>query len=176
MDKPFSINERIRISGFDGIISEIGLRSTRLKTLEGRTVTIPNSTFTQNPIENITSEPSRKVVLNLGLTYDADDAGIQKALELVKQIAAKNDNVEENVLASFNAFGDFALNALFIDYIKSGADILDTQTQINLEILRRFGQHNLDFAFPPKPYTPSNSDRPQNQKPPARCRRLKAVG
>ena len=83
MDKPFGLQERIKIDSYDGTITEIGLRSTRLKTLEGRIVTIPNSTFTQNPIENVTSEPARKVVLNLGLTYDTDDDGIEKAMELL---------------------------------------------------------------------------------------------
>ena len=69
-DKPFKINDRVKIAGYDGKIKEIGIRSTRLQTLEGRIVTIPNSTFSDNPVENISSEPSRKVVLNLGLTYD----------------------------------------------------------------------------------------------------------
>ena len=69
-DKPFKINERIKLGGFDGTITEIGIRSTRLKTLEGRVVTIPNAKFTGGMVENVSMEPSRKVVLNLGLVYD----------------------------------------------------------------------------------------------------------
>lgn len=147
-DKPFKINDRVKIAGFDGTIKEIGVRSSRLVTLEGRMVSIPNSNFTKNPIENISSEPSRKIVLNLGLTYDMTDKQIELAMNLLKEIAENNDNIEENVLTSFNGFGDFSLNILFIYYIKKDSDILETQTQMNLEILKRFNENKLEFAFP----------------------------
>lgn len=147
-DKPFRLNERVKIAGFDGTVKEIGIRSSRLVTLEGRTVTIPNSNFTKSPIENISSEPSRKIVLNLGLTYDMTADQIELAMNLLKEIAANNENTEENVLVSFNAFGDFALNILFIYYIKKDRDILITLTQVNLEILKKFNENNLEFAFP----------------------------
>lgn len=147
-DRPFKVNDRVKIDGFDGSIKEIGLRSTRLQTLEGRTVSIPNSKFTENSIENISSEPSRKVVLNLGMTYDTDDAGMQKAMETLKEIASANDNILGNHLVGFNGFGDFALNIIFIYYIEAGKSILDTQTAVNMEILKRFNEAGLDFAFP----------------------------
>jgi len=148
MDKPFKLRDRIKINGFDGTIKEVGIRSTRLVTLEGRMVTVPNKVFTGSPIENISSEPSRKIILNLGLTYDMDDKKIELAMELLKKIAAANDNIEENTPLGFNQFGDFALNIIFIYYIKKGADILGTQTEINLEILKQFNKNKLEFAFP----------------------------
>ena len=147
-DKPFKINDRVKIAGFDGTIKEIGIRSSRLVTLEGRMVTIPNSNFTKNPIENISSEPSRKVVLNLGLTYDMDDKQMELAMNLLEEIAANNENIEENVLTGFNGFGDFSLNIVFIYYIKKDRDILETQTRMNLEILKKFNENKLEFAFP----------------------------
>lgn len=148
MDKPFTIRDRIVIEGIDGTVEEIGIRSTKIRTLAGRVVTVPNSKFTSNNIENISSEPNRKVVLNLGLTYDTDDAALQKAIDILKDINNKNESTEEKALISFNAFNDFALNILFIYYIKKDADILDTQTQINLSILKQFNENKLDFAFP----------------------------
>lgn len=147
-DKPFKTGDRVKVAGFDGTIKEIGLRSTRLQTLEGRIVTIPNSTFSDSPVENVTWEPSRKVVLNLGLTYDTTPAQMEKAMKILERIAKKNKNVEEDVKLSFNAFGDFAMNILFIYYIKKGKDILKTQTEINMEILKQFNKEKLDFAFP----------------------------
>ena len=51
-DQPFKINNRIKIAGYEGTVSEIGGRSTRLKTLEGRLVTMPNSKFDDAPVEN----------------------------------------------------------------------------------------------------------------------------
>jgi len=147
-DKPFKLNDRVKISGFDGMIREIGLRSTRLETLEGRMATIPNSKFTDNPVENITSEPNRKVVLQLGMTYDTDDAKMQKAMDLLLDISNKNPDTEEKVLAGFTGFGDFALQITYIYYIKKGSDILATQTAMNMEILKQFAVNDLEFAFP----------------------------
>ena len=59
-DKPFKLGDRIVINGVDGTVSEIGLRSTRITTLAGRMVTMPNSSFADSPVENISVEPNRK--------------------------------------------------------------------------------------------------------------------
>ncbi len=147
-DKPFKIGDRIKIDGFDGTIVEIGLRSTRLKTLDGRIVTIPNSKFPEGMVENVSSEPSRKITLKLGLVYDTTPEQIEQAIALLKNIAASNTGIEENVIIGFNDFGDFALGITFIYYIKKGADIMQTQTDVNLEILRQFNANGLEMAFP----------------------------
>lgn len=147
-DQPFRINDRIKVAGYDGTVKEIGVRSTRLITLEGREVAIPNAKFADAPVENISREPNRKVILNLGLTYDTTPEKMQLAMDTLKQIADTNGNTEEKTVIAFNAFGDFALNVLFVYYIKKDADIAGTQTAINMEILKQFNSHGLEFAFP----------------------------
>jgi len=147
-DKPFKVGDRIKINGFDGTITEVGIRTSRMRTLEGRLVTIPNSQFTGNMVENVTVEPTRKVVLNLGLTYDTTADQIEKGIEILKEIGFANDDVNNDFMVSFNAFGDFALGILFIYYINPDSDNLDTQTAINLEILRKFEANGLEMAFP----------------------------
>lgn len=147
-DKPFLINERIKVEGFDGFVEEIGIRSTRLRTLEGRLVTIPNAKFSESSIENVSSEPSRKVVLNIGLTYSMTGAQIEQAINILKEIRKNHNNLEEDGLISFNSFGDFSLGILFIYYIKAEGDIFQTQTDVNLAILNRFNATGLEMAFP----------------------------
>ncbi|MEX1002910.1 MAG: mechanosensitive ion channel family protein [Crocinitomicaceae bacterium] len=150
-DKPFAVGERIQIGDIDGFVEEIGIRSTRIKTLAGRIVTIPNSMFSEDAIENIDKEPSRKIVLNLGLTYDTSADQIEQALKVLREIAKEHQDkkmIEEEIWMSFNAFGDFSLGILFIYYIKKDADILETQTAVNLTILRRFNAEGLEMAFP----------------------------
>jgi len=147
-DKPFTLNDRVKVSGYDGNIIEIGVRSTRLKTLEGRIVTIPNSRFSDSPVENVSSEESRKVVLNLGLTYDTSADGMRRAMDILGEIDAADERTTDGTKIAFNAFGDSALNILFIYYIKKGEDILKTMTDMDLAILERFSAEGLDFAFP----------------------------
>jgi len=50
VDKPFMVNDRIVTNGFDGIVEEVGIRSTRIRTLEGRVVTISNAKIANSPI------------------------------------------------------------------------------------------------------------------------------
>ncbi len=150
VDKPFKINDRIKADGFDGTVTEIGIRSTRLKTLEGRIVTVPNHKFTENSVENVSMEETRKVVLNLGMIYDTTPAQMEQSMALLQTIADEHKELilEEDTKVGFNAFGDFALGIIFIYYIRKESDILETQTTINLEILKRFNENGLEFAFP----------------------------
>ena len=148
LDKPFRIKDRIQVDGFDGIVEEVGLRSTRLRTLEGRIVTIPNSRFTDNSVTNVTSQPTLKVKLNLGLTYDTDEVQMQKAIDILEDIVKNQEAITDDYAAGFNGFGDFSLNILFIYYVKPDSHWLDTQTLVNKEILRRFNKEGLEFAFP----------------------------
>jgi len=147
-DHPFSLRDRVKVAGFDGTVEEIGIRSTRLRTLSGTIVTIPNSKFADSAVENVTLEPSRKIILNLGLTYDTPAEGMQKAMDLLHNIAGADEGLEQKHSVGFNAFGDFAMNIIFIYYIRKDADILGTQTRINMAILSEFNRENLEFAFP----------------------------
>ena len=147
-DRPFVLGDRVRVAGYDGTIQEVGIRSTRLKTLAGPVVTIPNSTFADSAVENVTLEPSRKVSLDLGLTYDTSAEDMRKAMEILKDIAATTEGLEETVLTGFDSFGDSAMVVKFIYYISKDADIMGTKTEVNMKILERFEAAKLDFAFP----------------------------
>jgi MscS family membrane protein len=147
-DKPFKINDRVKIGGFDGIITEIGIRSTRLRTFENRIVTIPNSKFTDGMIENVSSEPHRKVALKLGVIYDTTAEKLQAGMKALQAIVDNHNSLEENSVISFNEFGDFALGILFIYYIKKGEDIMGTQTEVNVKIKEDFEKIGLEMAFP----------------------------
>ena len=148
VDKPFALNDRVIVAGFEGVVKEVGLRSTRLETLVGRIVTIPNSTFSDSPVENVSAEPSRKVVVGLGLTYDTSPEQMERAMDLLKGIAAANPAIEEKVVVAFTKYGDFSMNLGFTYYIKKGSDTTGTQSAVNLEILRQFNENALEMAFP----------------------------
>jgi len=68
--------------------------------------------------------------------------------DALKQIVAENDHLEDKVMAAFTEYGDFSMNVLFIYYIKKDSDILESQTEVNLAVLRRFTEAGLEFAFP----------------------------
>ncbi len=118
LDKPFKINDRIKVDGHDGTVEDVGLRSTRIRTLEGRIVTIPNCTFTDNSVINVTSQPALKVKINLGLTYDTNEEQMQKAIDILQDIVKGQDAITNDYAAGFNGFGDFSPNILFMYYVR----------------------------------------------------------
>ena len=69
-DKPFEIGDRINIDGHDGPVEEVGLRSTRIRTLDGHIVTIPNSEMANKSIWNIAKRPYIRRLFNITITYD----------------------------------------------------------------------------------------------------------
>lgn len=149
VDKPFTVNDWIIIDGHEGIVEEVGIRSTRIRTFPGRLITIPNKVFAESAIENVSVEPSRRVILVLGLTYDMDHTRVQEALKILAEVHEKfSSHLEEKHLELFDSFGDFSLNVKFIYYIKKGEDVFQVNSQMNLEILERFNAAGLDFAFP----------------------------
>ncbi len=88
------------------------------------------------------------MVLNLGLTYDTEPGDIKKAIGILREIVGSHQGTGEKILTSFDAFNDSALNMSLIYYINKDANIPETKTDINLEILTRFNGEKLDFAYP----------------------------
>ena len=148
VDKPFVVGDGVKVKGYDGFVREVGIRSTRLQTLDGRMVTIPNQFVANESIINVTSEPSRKITMDLGLTYDTSPEKMDLAMQTLRQIAQSHPDVEEKIVTAFTEFLDSALNIRFIYYIKKGAPVFDTQNAINMEILRSFNELGLEFVFP----------------------------
>ena len=149
VDKPFIAGDRIRIDGHDGVVQEVGIRSTRIQTLAGPILVVPNHKFTDSLVENVTAEPARRIKHVLGLTYDTPPEGMELALKILHAIIDESQDVlEERRWLSFDTYGDFNLNIVFICFIRKEADITSTESRISLEILKRFNANGLNFAFP----------------------------
>ncbi len=148
-DKPFLVGDRIKISGYDGVVTEVGIRSTRIRTLEGPVLVVPNFKFTDSLLENVTQEEARRIKHDIGLTYSTPPEKMREAMDILNAIINESQDVllDKRWLA-FGTFADFSLTITFICFIRKEADITRTQTRIALEILERFNAAGLDFAFP----------------------------
>ena len=148
-DRPFRIGDRIKVDGFDGFVEEIGIRSTRIRTLEKRLVTIPNFKLVEASVENISEEPLRRVLLKLGLTYNTVPEKMNEAMAILKDMPNRVDNVEtKDIMVAFTDFTEYSLVITFVYFITKDADVMETPTRVNSEILRAFNAAELQFAFP----------------------------
>jgi len=149
MDRPFRLGDRIIVSGMDGVVEDIGVRSTRLRTFDKRIITIPNYKIVDAAIENVSIEPMRRVVLKIGLTYNTPPEKMKEAIAIMKNMPKKVLEIDSNeVNAYFTDFSESALIITYIYFIKKEADIMNTISKVNTEILDQFNAAGLDFAFP----------------------------
>ena len=150
-DKPFSIGDTIRVDSYEGTVVDVGVRSTKIMNYDKRIITFPNYKITDTSIVNIASEPMRRVVLNLGLTYDTTSEKMKEALELLKSIPKRVENVSSNpsdIVAVFTEYSDSALVIMYIYFIEKQGDILGVTSNMNMEILAAFNKAGLNLAFP----------------------------
>lgn len=148
-DRPFRIGDRIKVDKFEGFVEDIGIRSTRIRTLEKRLVTIPNFKMVDAPIENISEEPMRRVLLKLGLTYNTSPEKMNEAMAILKNIPQKIKTVDtKDIVVAFTDFTDFALVITFVYFIKKQADVMETPSLVNSEILGAFNKSGIRFAYP----------------------------
>ena len=150
-DKPFNIGDTIRVDSFEGTVIDVGTRSTKIMDYDKRIITFPNYKITDANIINISSEPRRRVVLNLGLTYDTTPEKMKEALDILKVIPERVENVSSNpsdTTAVFTNYADSALVIMYIYFIEKQGDILGVTSNMNMEILSSFNKAGLEFAFP----------------------------
>jgi MscS family membrane protein len=147
-DAPFRIGDIIQFDSYEGTVQDIGLRSTRILTYEQRMVSVPNFKLMDASVINISAEPARRVLVKLGLTYDTTPMKMKEAIDILKKLPMVVSEIEENTVAVFSDFGDFALVITYIYYIKKGLDIRESSSKVNFEILNNFNNAGLNFAFP----------------------------
>ena len=151
-DKPFEIGDRIVVDGHDGPVESVGFRSTRVRTLDGHLITVPNAEMANKTVKNISKRPFIKRVANITVTYDTSPEKMDRAIGIIKEILDDHEGMDSEFppRVFFNDFNDWALNILVIywyhppDYWK----YMEFTQSVNREILRRFNEEKIEFAFP----------------------------
>lgn len=150
-DKPFNIGDTVNVNGLEGTVVDVGVRSTKILGYDRRITTLPNYKIADASIINISSEPMRRVAVKLGLTYDTSSEKMKEALDILRTLPEKVENVSTNpsdITPNFTDYTDSALVITFYYYIKKQGDILKVMSDMNLEILSSFNKAGLNFAFP----------------------------
>ena len=151
-DKPFELGERICVSDYDGFVEEVGFRSTRIRTLDGHLVTIPNGELASQMIENIDKRPYIKRVIEIGITYDTKPEKVEEAIKIISDILVDHEGQNKN----------FPPKVFFKDYNASSLDLIAIYwfhpadywaymkyaEKVNIEILKQFNSAGIEFAFP----------------------------
>ena len=151
-DKPFQVGERIVIDNYDGVVENVGFRSTRIRLLTGHVVTIPNEKVVNSGLENIAKRPNIRWLNNIGITYDTPPEKIEKAVSILREILAEHEGMHPDFppRVYFNGFNDWSLNIMVLAWYHPPNywDFQEWVQRTCLEITRRFAAEGIDFAFP----------------------------
>ncbi len=152
-DRPFQLGERIKIAGYDGTVEEVGFRSTRIRTLMGHLVVLPNSMVANEAVENIGRRPCLKRVLDVTVTYDTPPDKLQRGVEIIREmLEARKEHFapDSPPRVYFSDFNPTSLN-IVVYYWFAPPDwweYLEFNHDFNMELLRRFNEEQIEFAFP----------------------------
>ena len=149
LDGTFRIGDRIIIGQHEGYVEDIGVRSTKIRNFDKRLITMPNYKIVEDAVINVSAAPQVRIITNLGITYDTTPEKMQKALEILENIAKSNEQISnQGITTAFEDFGDSALKIRFSYFVLDPNDRFETTSIINLEILKQFSNEGIEFAFP----------------------------
>lgn len=151
LDKPFMVGDFVEVKGVVGTVEEIGIRSTRIRTVGKTLVTLPNKEIMDSNIDNFSKRPMRRTETTVGLTYDTTPGQMRKLLERLRSMLTDDGMVDsESIFVHFAGFGDSSLD-VELKYFICSADYrewLDMREEINLRIMDVVYGLELEFAFP----------------------------
>jgi MscS family membrane protein len=152
LDKPYKVGQRILVKGHDGVVEEIGLRSTRIRLLTGHQATIPNDEMAKIDIENIGQRPHIRRKTNIGITYDTPPEKIEKAVDIILKILDNHEGMDPEYppRAYFNEYNPYSLNILVLYWYHPAEywGYMKFSQEVNLQIARDFQKEGIKFAFP----------------------------
>lgn len=151
LDRPFSVGDWVKGEGFEGIVEEVGFRSTRVRTFAKTMITVPNSQIATMTVENFSRMPIRRVSMTLGILYSTPAERVQAIIGDIRLLLAEHPEIDnELVLVNFTDFGSSSLD-IFLYYFTrttNWARYLELREEINLRIMQIVHDQGSDFAFP----------------------------
>ncbi len=152
LDRPFRVGERVVTKGYDGVVEEIGLRSTKIRLLTGHLATIPNEEMARTDVENIGRRPHIRRIQDIALPYDTPLDKVDKALAIVRGLLEDHEGMEPDFppRVYFTQFNRDCLNLRVIYWYHPPNywDFLAHGEKLNTEIMRQFETEGIRFAMP----------------------------
>ncbi len=164
LDRPFRIGDRIQLaSGEVGDVTAIGMRATRLKTIDESVLVIPNSVLTRERVVN-QSQPTPHVTtrVDVGVAYGTD---LARARAILLDAALASDRVDPKrpPVAVITRFGDFAVHLRVVFWPRTFGDQSLATSQVHEEIYRRFGEAGIEIPFPVRRIVTESDNEPKQE-------------
>lgn len=148
-DKPFRIGDFVVLGTDSGTVEKIGIKSTRIRTLQGEELVVSNTELTTARVQNFKKMKERRVVYTFGITYETPYEKVRRVDTIVADIF---DGIEGARLdrVHFHEFGDYALLYELVFFITSADynQYMDIRQNFNFQLMERFEEEGITFAYP----------------------------
>lgn len=146
--QPFDIGDAVEIQGYAGVVEDVDLRATSLRTFDGRLVLIPNADVFTTVLVNHTKTPKRRVEVEVGVAYDSDlDRVEQVALEAVRGLPGVVDDPAPFVL--FHTFGDSSIGLTVYFWVDTQQVLPFTAKSDAVRAIHKaFAEAGIEIPFP----------------------------
>ena len=149
VDKPFEVGDFIAVGDITGTVQVIGLKTTRIRSLQGEQVVMSNTDLLKHTISNYRMMETRRIVFGFGVTFDATPEQAEAVPQVVRKIIEGLPQLKFD-RAHFKAYGASALEYEVVYIVQDPAYgvYMDMQQAINLAMMREFKTLGVEFAFP----------------------------
>jgi MscS family membrane protein len=151
-DKSLKIGEWVKVGSVEGIVEDLGMRTTRIRTFEKSLITVPNQYIANNPIENFSRRNIRRIKMTIGVVYDTPSEVLRKIVQDIKDMLENHPDVakDQSIVVYFDEFGDSSLNIfiLFFANTSNWLEYVQIKQDINLKIMEIVEENGSSFAFP----------------------------
>lgn len=151
VDRPFARGDWIVVGDQEGVVEDIGVRVTRLRTFANSLITIPNAQLTTSAITNWSRMGKRRIDTTIGITYDTPPAKVEAAIRAVEQIILSDDRLHHDFfMVKLTDLADYSLNIRIYCFTVTiaWAEHLTVRQELLLKIMRAFAELGISFAFP----------------------------
>lgn len=150
LDKPFTVGDHVKVGSYEGIVEGIGLRSTRIRTLERSLVAIPNKKMIDAELENITHRTMWRARFVITLTYSTSAEQLKKVIKEIFDYINAHPQTRDNPIVKFNEFSSSSLDILIVYFVLTSEmeTFLNVKEEINFKIMEIVNQQGCSFAFP----------------------------
>ena len=165
-DRPFKLGDRIQVGSLEGVVCEVGMRSSKIIADDESVYTLPNSLLTTEPVRNINLKNHLKLMFDLTMTYDTTPEQMERAIQLLHEITDNfhgTDSPGYSPRIFFSKFADSSMNITVIMWLKTESYAQEEawRTELNMAILKQFSAENLNFAYPTNTtYLVTNKNEP----------------
>ncbi len=150
VDQPCREGDVVTVGPHTGTVEQVGLRSTRLRTLERTIVTIPNGQFVEQRIETLAARDRIKHQATLGLVYSTTEAQMRQVMSELERVLREDERVFEDVFIRFVGFGASSLDVEVLCWVKTTdfAEFCRVRSELNLRFMGVVQAAGSGFAFP----------------------------